>query len=192
MHHATIVGTLLPVSKRATRVMLVTASVIFTALCAQVAIPLWFTPVPLTGQTFSVLLTALLLGSQMATWSMGLYLLCGAIGLPVFAGATGGLVRLMGPTGGYLLGFLLAVYLVGRLAERGWDRRLSSCLLALCLGELAIYISGLLWLSHFVPSGQLLAMGFYPFIPGDLIKIGLVTVALPSGWKLLNGGGELS
>ena len=190
MQRATLVGTLLPVSTRAIRVGLVVTGALAIALCSQIVIPLWFTPVPLTGQTFGVLLIAFLLGSELAVWSVGAYLSIGAMGLPVFAELTGGWARIAGPTGGYLIGFVLAAYLVGSLAERGWDRRVVSCCAAMLLGELVIYLPGLLWLGRFVPADKLLAMGLYPFIPGDLIKLALVMVALPAGWKLLRGNEE--
>ena len=192
MRPATIIEVFMPVSTRVHRGLLVLVGTLFLALCAQITIPLPFTPVPLTGQTFAVLLTAILLGSQMAVASIGLYLFGGAVGLPIFAGAGGGLAHLIGPTGGYLWGFLLAAHVVGRLAERGWDRRLGSCLLAMLIGEALIYLPGLLWLYHFVPLEQLLRLGLLPFIPGDLIKIALVTTALPIGWKLIDKEGKLS
>jgi len=191
MQHATLVGTLLPAPTRTIRLTLIAAGAIFVALCSQVAVPLWFTPVPLTGQTFGVLLTAFLLGGQLAAWSVTLYLFSGAMGLPVFAEFAGGWTRLLGPTGGYLVGFLLAAYLVGRLAERGWDRKPLTCGVAMLLGEGLIYLTGPAWLAKFVPGDKLLAMGFYPFIPGDLIKLALVAVALPSTWRWLRQDGDV-
>lgn len=190
MQQATLVETLVPASSRAGRMGLALSGSLFIALCSQVTIPLPFTPVPLTGQTFGVLLTALLLGRSLATWSVGVYLAGGAVGLPVFAGFSGGWGHLIGPTGGYLFGFLLAAVAVGWLAERGWDRRIGTCLLAMLLGEVLIYLPGLLMLSRFVPSDKLLMMGLIPFIPGDLIKIGGVALALPGGWKLVHKDGD--
>ncbi|HDN79156.1 MAG TPA: biotin transporter BioY [Chloroflexi bacterium] len=165
-------------------VALVTGGSIFVALAARIAIPLPFSPVPITGQTLAVLLVGALLGSKRGALSLLLYLLEGALGLPVFAGGTGGLVRLLGPTGGYLIGFVAAAFVTGWLAEHQWDRRFWSNFVAMLIGNLLIYLFGLSWLAHYVGLGKVLALGFYPFIPGDLIKLIIATAALPSGWKL--------
>ena len=164
---------------------LVTGGSVFIALAARIAIPLPFSPVPITGQTLAVLLVGALLGSRQGAISLLLYLLEGAVGLPVFAGGTGGLVRLLGPTGGYLVGFVAAVFVTGWLAERQWDRRFRSNFLAMLVGNIVIYVFGLPWLACFVGADKALALGLYPFIPGDLVKLVIATMALPSGWRLL-------
>ena len=92
----------------------------------------------------------------------------------------------MGPTGGYLIGFVAAAFVVGLLTERGWDRHFLSTAVAMAVGSLVIYVFGLAWLAYFVPKGSVLAVGLYPFIPGDLIKVVLAAVALPSGWAVLH------
>ncbi|MBI5166309.1 MAG: biotin transporter BioY [candidate division NC10 bacterium] len=166
-------------------VALIAAFSLMTGLAAQVSIPLPFTPVPITGQTFAVLLTGALLGSRRGALSILLYLGEGAAGLPVFAGGTGGFSRFIGPTGGYLIGFVVAAYLVGALAERGWDRRFWRAVVAMLVGEGAIYLFGLLWLARFVPSGKVFSLGMLPFLPGDLIKLILAATALPSAWAIL-------
>jgi len=157
---------------------------VLTALSAQIAF--YIGPVPITGQTFAVLLAGALLGSRRGALSQLTYLGVGAMGAPIFAGWHGGIGVLMGPTGGYLIGFVAAAFVVGFLAERGWDRRFWSMALAMLIGNIVIYAFGLPWLANFVPSGSVLAAGLYPFIPGDLTKLVLATIALPSGWALVN------
>ena len=166
------------------KLVLVLAGSALIALAAQVRIPLPFSPVPVTGQTFAVLLVAAALG-RLGLASVIAYLVEGAIGLPAFAGGASGLAYLTGPTGGYLIGFALAAAVVGSAAERGWDRRLGSALAAMLLGEIAIYVCGLAWLARFVPADRLLDAGLLPFIPGDLYKMVLAALALPGAWWLV-------
>ena len=166
------------------KLVLVLAGSALIALAAQVRIPLPFSPVPVTGQTFAVLLVAAALG-RLGLWSVIAYLIEGAIGLPVFAGGTFGVATIVGPTGGYLIGFALAASIVGSAAERGWDRHLLTALAAMLLGEVAIYLCGLPWLARFVPAGRVLDLGLFPFIPGDLFKMVLVALALPGAWRLV-------
>lgn len=162
---------------------------VLIALCAQLAIG-W--PIPVTGQTFAVLMIGALLGAKRASLSVLIYIMEGAAGLPVFSQGRGGFLVLLGPTGGYLVGFVFAVYIVGLLAERGWDRRIGTTVLAMVFGNMAIYTFGLFWLCCLVYMGKLpisadkiLTVGLYPFIPGDLLKIALAAAVLPLGWKLL-------
>ncbi|SNB53159.1 biotin transporter BioY [Thermoflexus hugenholtzii] len=168
--------------------VLILGGSLLTALMARVEIPLPFTPVPITGQTFAVLLVGAALGSRRGALSMAVYLLEGALGLPVFAGGAAGLARLRGPTGGYLIGFIAAAFVTGWLAERGWDRRPVTTALAMLAGNAVIYLFGLPWLAWFVggflgPKGAL-ALGLLPFVPGDLIKLLMATIAFPSAWLL--------
>jgi len=184
----TMMDALFPRATLARDVLLILSFSIVTALCAQIAF--WIGPVPITGQTFAVLLAGALLGSKRGALSQLTYLGIGALGAPVFAGWMGGPGVLLGPTGGYLLGFVAAAFVVGFLAERGWDRRFWSMALAMLTGNTVIYVFGLswlaFWLASFAPESSVLAAGLYPFIPGDLIKLFLVAIALPSGWALLN------
>jgi biotin transport system substrate-specific component len=150
---------------------------------AYVAFPLPFSPVPVTGQTFGVLLVAMALGRARGTGVVVAYLLEGAAGLPVFAGGAAGPQVLFGPTGGYLLGFVLAAYIVGSLAERGWDRTIFRSIVAMTIGYAIIFACGLAMLSRFVPSDSLLALGLTPFLVGMLVKIGLAAWILPLVWK---------
>ena len=118
------------------------------------------------------------------------YLTEGALGLPVFANAMAGPAVFAGPTGGYLLGFVVAAFLVELLAERGWDRWLGSTFVMMILGTAVIFLCGMLWLSILVPWNQVFALGVLPFLPGALIKISLATLLLPSGWKLIQRFGR--
>lgn len=165
-------------------IMLILAGSWLVALAAQIEIPLW--PVPITWQTFGVLLVGAVLGRQRGTLSMLAYLSQGALGLPVFAGGAGGVAKLAGPTGGYLFGFVAAAFVVGWLSERGWDRRFLTAAAAMLVGNAVIYVMGLSWLANFVSREALLKVGLWPFIAGDALKIILAALALPGGWTLLN------
>lgn len=168
---------------------LVIAGSLLVALLAQFAVPLPFSPVPVTGQTLAVLMVGMLLGSRRGSLALLTYLAEGAMGLPVLAGGAAGLARLTGPTGGYLIGFVAAAFLVGWLAERGWDRRPETTLLAMLLGNAVIYVCGLPWLAHFVGAERVWSLGLLPFLPGDLGKALLATALLPWGWRLLDRSG---
>ncbi len=169
-------------------ISLVISGSILMALLAQLTIRLPFSPVPITGQTFGVLLLGALLGSRRGSAVMVAYILEGVAGLPVFAGGLAGPAVLAGPTGGYILGFVFAAYAVGVLAEQGWDRAMISTVAMMLLGTGMIYLAGLIWLVQFVPGDQLLNVGLFPFLPGAVMKISLATILLPGGWKLLDRG----
>ena len=157
------------------------------ALSAQFAFWLPFTSVPITGQTFAVLLVGAALGSRRGALAMALYLAEGAMGLPVFAhGGLVGFAHLVGPTGGYLWSYPLAAWVVGRLAESGWDRRPVTAGLAMLLGNAVIYLVGLPWLAlFFVGWDQVLMAGLLPYVPGDLVKIVLAAMSLPTAWAVI-------
>jgi biotin transport system substrate-specific component len=162
----------------------------FVALTAQIQILLPFTPVPITGQTLGVLLTGAVLGKWRGMLALLLYLIEGAIGLPVFAGGASGFARIIGPTGGYLLSYPLAAAVVGWLAERGWDRRLPLAIAAMLIGNLIIYLIGVPWLGLYkgiLGNVSVLMAGVYPFLPGDLFKILIAAGVLPGAWALLRG-----
>lgn len=148
---------------------------------SQFKIHLWFTPVPITLQTFGVMMIGALLGSKRGALSIMSYLAMGVLGLPVF----GGIASLVGPLGGYFLGFVLSAYLVGLLLERGWRESVIWTMISFILGSLVILVVGAYWLSFFVGSENALALGVYPFLLGDLLKVGVASLALPSGWKAL-------
>ena len=155
------------------------------ALCAQVSVP--FYPVPVTMQTFAVILIGLTYGWRLGGITVALYLVEGAIGLPVFAGGKGGMIVLMGPTAGYLYGFFLAAVACGWFAERGFDRSYFKLIVPLLAGNLLLYSSGLIWLGNFIGWDKpVLDLGLYPFIPGDLLKIAMAAVLLPTVWKYVD------
>lgn len=155
-----------------------------TAIAAQFRLDLPFTPVPISGQTFAVLLVGAVLGSRLGAAALMAYWTEGAIGLPVFAGGTGGWGVITGPTGGYIVGFIIAAFVVGWLAERGFGRHPLSAALAMFVGNIVIYVVGLPWLDHFFP-GMALEFGLYPFIVGDAGKLLLAASLVPMGWAAL-------
>ncbi|HJR06077.1 MAG TPA: biotin transporter BioY [Pyrinomonadaceae bacterium] len=169
---------------------LVVAFSLFVALSAQVVIPLPFTPVPITLQTFAVLLTGALLGSRLGAAALMLYVAEGALGLPFFRGGNGGWLYLaVSPTAGYLLAYPVAAFVTGWLAERGWDRRFLTAAAAIALGSAVVLFGGWLGLLRFYGASQAFTLGVAPFILGDIIKIALAAAALPSGWALLRRKG---
>ena len=163
---------------------LIAGASVATALAAQIEFRLPWTPVPITGQTFAVLLSGAVLGPRRAFAAQLLYLAEGAAGLPVFAGGAFGAARFAGPAGGYLLAFPFAAAVTGALAERGWDRRFFTMLVAMLLGSAVIFAGGLSGLARFVPLDELLGSGFLPFLPGDLIKSTLSALAFPAAWRI--------
>ena len=181
----TLADALYPATTFQRRIALVVGFSVLNALAAQIAIPLPFTPVPITMQTFAVLLTGLLLGSRLGLLALMTYLAEGLSGLPVFAAGRGGPAVLAGPTAGYLLAFPLAVMIVGWLAERGWDRRPITTALAMVLGNLVIYAGGVGWLAVLLGPERAITAGLLPFLPGDLLKLLLATALLPTGWSLV-------
>lgn len=172
---------------------LVAAGALLIALSAAVSIRLPDNPVPITGQTFGVLLVASALGLRRGLGATALYVAIGVIGLPAFAEGKGGLGVIasvsdgrlvLGATGGYLAGFVLAAALVGRLAQRGWDRRLPGALAAMALGNAVIYAIGLPWLAAATGFGpaETIAKGLVPFLLGDAAKLLLAAGVLPAAW----------
>ena len=169
-------------------VLLVVAGTFLIAACAQISIG-W--PVPITGQTFAVLFIAALYGANRGAATMLAYIAEGLFGLPVFAGGKFGIATLLGPTGGYLAGFIFAAFVVGQLAERGFGRTFFKTIAAMTIGNCVIYAFGLFWLLLLVSAAKIsfgyekiLSFGLYPFIPGDIIKILVASALLPAGWKL--------
>lgn len=173
--------------------VVVVAGALLTAALAQVSIPLGFTPVPLTLQTFSVLLVGAVLGARLAAVSMGLYWVMGLVGLPFYAGGEGGWDAGTGATLGYLVGFVVAAAVVGLLAERRHDRSFITSLPAMLLGSAIIYAFGSAWLSvHLdVPLAtgdrNAISLGVAPFLVGDAIKTVAAAACTSAAWAALGG-----
>lgn len=180
--------------------LLVVGAVVFIALAAQVTWNYPFietkagNPVPITGQTFAILVTGVLLGARLGTAAVLAYLVAGVVGAPVFADWSRYYTAFAGATGGYLIGFLPAAFIVGWFAERGWDRSMWL-LLPMLMANAIIYVPGLIWLNGWLAIMDFpvdtLEAGLWPFIPGDLAKLVAAALALPAGWTLrerLRGG----
>lgn len=165
-------------------IALVLACSALIALSAQAAVPLPFSPVPVSGQTLAVLLIASALGRRLGSAAIVAYLAEGAMGLPVFAGGIGGPAALVGPTGGYLLGFLPAAWVCGALAERGWDRNVLGMVASMIAGEIVLFATGLYWLSRYVGPATKWSMGLLPFLPGEAAKIAIAAATLPLTWRV--------
>ena len=169
-------------------VLLMVGFAVLTALAAQLRFHIPGTPVPVTGQTFAVLLSGAALGSRAGAGSQAIYWLMGAVGLPVFAQQAGGWEAATGATFGYLFGFVVAAWVVGALAEQGRDRTVAQAIPAFLVGNLIIYAFGVPWLMYSVSSidtiGAALTAGFMPFIAFDIIKVVLAGIALPLAWKM--------
>ena len=165
-------------------IVLIAAGSVLMTVSAKLTVPFW--PVPLSMQTFAALLIGAAYGWRLGGITVLAYLAQGAMGVPVFAGAGAGLPYLLGPTGGYLLGFIVAAMAVGWLAERGWDRRVLTTLAAMVIGNLVIYALGVGWLTTIVGSVErAFALGLLPFLLGDALKIALATALLPFAWSLI-------
>jgi biotin transport system substrate-specific component len=196
---ATLRLAVFPRTSLLTDALLVCAGTAFVALAAQVSFHLGFTPVPITLQTFAVLLVASAYGPLLGTASLLLYLLIGIAGAPVYAEHKHGWDVFVGSSGGYIVGFVAAAALTGYLAERGWDRRFSTAISVMLTGNVVIYGFGLLWFHHWLGANPDIAKdiglgtswngtltgGLYPFVPGDVVKLYLAALALPGAWKLV-------
>lgn len=165
---------------------LVACGVVALWLSAKIQVPLW--PVPITMQTFVVLTLGIAYGWRLGGSTVLAYLVAGASGLPVFAGAWsegGGIVHLAGPTAGYLVGFAVAAAFVGRLAEHGWDRSPLRAAAAMAVGNVVIYALGIGWLGTLIGYGPALEHGLLPFLFGDAVKVALGATLLPLAWKAI-------
>ncbi len=180
-----IAGAVLPRSRVATA-SLVVSFALLTAIAAQIRIPLPFTPVPITGQTFAVLLAGAALGRYAGAASQGLYIILGLF-LPFYAGGASGWSYATGATGGFLLGFVASAWIVGYLAEQHQDRRVSSAIPAFLTGSVVIYLCGVPWLASVLDVSwtRAVELGVAPFVLGDLIKVALAGALLPATWRLV-------
>ncbi|MDQ2974094.1 MAG: biotin transporter BioY [Acidobacteriota bacterium] len=181
----TLIGAALAPLDWTRSVSLAVAFSLLTALAAQIVIPVG--PVPITAQTFAVLLTGALLGSRLGAMAMIFYLIEGAAGLPFFYGGHGGLGHLFGPTGGYLVAFPAAAFVTGAFAENGWDKRFLTSVVAMAVGSVIIILTGWAWFSIVMQTSPMTAfqISVAKFIPGDVVKVLLAAAALPAGWILL-------
>jgi biotin transport system substrate-specific component len=171
---------------RRSQALLIAAAVIILTISAKVQIPLW--PVPMTMQTYAVLVIGMAFGFRLGLSAVGTYVALGALGLPVFAGSPAqgaGLPYMLGPTGGYLLGFLVAAAACGALAERGWDRRLATSLVAMIAGHALIFACGIAWLATLVGLERAVEAGLLPFLFATLVKTLLAAISLPMAWKFV-------
>ena len=184
MNYTDIIITQKALPSRITNIALILGTSWLIAIGAQISIQLPFSPVPITAQTLVVLLAGLILGKNRGAAAVGSYLVQGALGLPIFAGGKSGWLTLTGPTGGYLFGFLAAVYVVGLISEMQFKRSVPQAATAMVIGNLIIYAFGLIWLARFVGENNALQLGLYPFLVGDLLKISL-GVVLVGGSSLL-------
>lgn len=180
---ALLMTTLAPTRARPLRAVLaVVGGAALITLATRIQVPMW--PVPMTMQSFAVLLVAMTLGLRLGAGAVALYLVQGAAGLPVFA-AGGGIAYLMGPTAGYLWGFLAAAVVAGALADRGMTRHMAGALLIAMIGMVLIHALGAAWLAGLVGWEKALLGGVYPFVLGDVIKSVLLALVLPSAWRIL-------
>ena len=181
----TLLGTALAPLDWVRSVGLVLGFSLLMALSAQIVIPIG--AVPITGQTFVVLLTGALLGSRLGAITMIVYLVEGLSGLPFFFGGGSGFGHLLGPTGGYLVAFPAAAFITGAFAEHDWDRRFPTAVVAMAIGSLVITLSGWAWYAILTNSSMMVVFKYtvLPLIPGDILKILLAAAALPAGWALL-------
>jgi len=181
----TLMGAVLAPLDQARSMGLAIVFSLFIAACAQFTIHIG--PIPITGQSFAVLLTGALLGSRLGTAAVIAYLIEGAIGLPFFApGGAPGILRFLGPTGGYLVAFPAAAFITGAFAENGWDRRFLTAAAAMSIGSIVILLAGWSWLVvlHTPPVAAFNA-GVKPFLLGDVVKVILAAAVLPTGWAIL-------
>lgn len=167
--------------------LLVLAGTGLVAGAAQISFKLAFTPVPITGQTFAVVLVGASLGAIRGTASLLLYMWVGVAGAPIYAHHSSGWDVITSASGGYIVGFILAAAITGVLAEHGWDKRLSSSIGAMLTGNVIIYLVGLPWLAVALKTNleKTLEYGLYPFVPGDTFKLYLAAAALPISWKVV-------
>jgi biotin transport system substrate-specific component len=180
---ATLAATLWPTTRArlARDAALAVGGALALALSAKIQVP--FTPVPMTLQTLVVLTLGAAFGARLAAAAVALYLLEGLLGLPVFAGAVAGPVYMMGPTGGFLLGFLVAATLIGLLAERGWDRSWARLLAAMTLGHVAIFALGFAWLAALIGPEKAFALGVAPFALATIVKTLLASALVGAAWS---------
>ena len=162
------------------KALLAVGGTVLLAISAKVQVPFW--PVPMTMQTFVVLMLGIAYGSRLGASTGVLYLVEGAVGLPVFAKGAG-MAYLIGPTGGYLIGFVIAMYVVGLLAEKNWDRSVIGIIGAMLIGEVIIFVLGVGWLATIIGFNKAIAGGLTPFLFAEFFKIALAASTVPFFWR---------
>lgn len=184
---ATLRSAVFPRATTYSKALLVTFGALFIGGLAQIALPIPGSPVPVTGQTLGVLLVGAGYGSTLGLSTLVTYLLIGIAGAPIFAKGGSGLAHLTGPTGGYLIGMLVASLLVGALAGRKWDQKVRSALPAMLLGDAVIFSFGLFWLHEYTSKSWAwtISAGFTPFIIGEVLKIAIAGTSLPLVWRFV-------
>ena len=181
-------ASLLPHSSVLTNAILISGGTLFLAALAQISIPIPGSPVPVTGQTLGVLLIGTTYGSGLGLATFAMYLLAGIAGAPVFAGASYGIEKITGATGGYLIGMMVATFLLGILANRQLDQRFLTALPTMLIGTFTIFTFGLVWLHHFTGKdwNWTINAGLVPFIFGEILKILVAGTSLPVVWRFVN------
>ena len=181
-------ASVLPRSSAISNIALISGGVLLLAASAQIAIPVPGSPVPVTGQTLGVLLIGTSYGSGIGLATFAIYLLAGIVGAPVFAGASFGMEKITGATGGYLIGMLITTYVLGLLAKRNLDQKFLTALPSMLLGNVIIFSCGIIWLHHFTGKDWTWTInaGLTPFIVGEILKIAIAGTSLPILWRLVN------
>ena len=184
-------SSLIPRSTALSHAVLVVSGVLGLAALAQIAIPVPGSPVPVTGQTLGVLILGTAYGSTLGFTTFALYILAGIAGAPVFADGGHGLDRIVGATGGYLIGMLVATFVLGQLARFRLDQKFLTALPSMLIGTVITFSFGLVWLYQFTPEGQepwswTIEKGLAPFIVGEVLKIAIAGTALPAIWRVVN------
>ena len=172
----------------ASQISLILTGTVFLAVMAQISIPIPGSPVPLTGQTLGVLLLGTAYGAGLGFSTIAFYLLMGMAGAPIFSSGTSGIERIVGPTGGYLVGMLISSLVLGALAGRKWDQKIKTVIPTMIIGNSVIFAIGLLWLHQYTGQSWLWTFdkGFTPFVFGEILKIAIASTALPAVWKFVS------
>jgi biotin transport system substrate-specific component len=188
LHQSSLRATVFPRSTALTQALFVMGGVGFISLMAQVAIPVPGSPIPVTGQTLAVLLIGTTYGARLGLMTFATYLLAGVAGAPIFAGSTHGIEKVIGATGGYLVGMLIASFLLGYLADRKADQKFKTSFPALLLGDAVIFFFGLTWLHYSLDLSwsATFAAGLTPFIFGEILKIAITATSLPLIWRKIS------
>jgi biotin transport system substrate-specific component len=188
VHQSSLRATVFPRSTALTQALFVMGGVGFITLLAQVAIPVPGSPVPVTGQTLAVLLIGTTYGARLGLMTFATYLLAGVAGAPIFAGSTHGIEKVIGATGGYLVGMLVASLLLGYLADRKADQKFKTSFPALLFGDAVIFFFGLSWLHYSLDLSwsATFAAGLTPFIFGEILKIAITATSLPLIWRKIS------